>query len=39
MNEPDPDMIIAQCQQARKSNRRIFDEIFDAAADPTAIEA
>ncbi len=26
MNERDPDMILAQCQNARRSNRRLFDE-------------
>ncbi len=39
MNEPDPAMIITQCQQARLNNRRIFDQVFDAAAAPTAIQA
>ncbi len=29
MNEPDPDMIVAQCRQARQNNRRLFDQIFD----------
>ncbi len=32
MNEADPGMIVAQCQQTRKSNRSIFDQIFDQAA-------
>ena len=31
LGETDPDMIVAQCQQARKSNRRLFDKIFDDA--------
>jgi glutamate-ammonia-ligase adenylyltransferase len=30
MNESDPSMIIAQCQQARQSNRAIFDQVFKA---------
>ena len=38
MNEPDPEMIIAQCQQARQNNRRIFDQIFDSAAASTAMQ-
>lgn len=29
MGESDPEMIVAQCQQARHSNRIIFDQIFD----------
>jgi glutamate-ammonia-ligase adenylyltransferase len=29
MNETDPSMIVAQCQQARASNRRLFNRIFD----------
>ncbi|MFK8111237.1 MAG: glutamate-ammonia-ligase adenylyltransferase [Rubripirellula sp.] len=29
MNESDPAMIVAQCRQARHSNRVIFDQIFD----------
>jgi len=29
MNEPDPELIVTQCQQAKKSNRRLFDELFD----------
>jgi glutamate-ammonia-ligase adenylyltransferase len=29
MNEPDPELIITQCQQAKKSNRRLFDQLFD----------
>ncbi|WP_253153779.1 [protein-PII] uridylyltransferase family protein [Stieleria tagensis] len=31
MDEPDPTMIGVLVQQARASNRKIFDEIFDAA--------
>ncbi len=38
MNEPDPEMIIAQCQQARQNIRRIFDQVFDLAAAPTTIQ-
>jgi glutamate-ammonia-ligase adenylyltransferase len=38
MGESDPSMIIAQCQQTRKKNRQVFDQIFDSAAAPTAIE-
>lgn len=30
MNEPEPALIIAQCQQARKNNRLLFDQIFDS---------
>ncbi len=30
MNESDPSMIIAQCRQARQSNRAIFDQVFGA---------
>lgn len=29
MNESDPAMILAQCQQARQRNRAIFDQVFD----------
>lgn len=29
MNEPDPELIVAQCQQARKNNRRLFDQLFE----------
>ena len=32
MNEPDPAMIVAQCRQARQTNRTIFNQIFDRAA-------
>ncbi len=32
MNENDPAMILARCQHARQSNRRIFDCVFDALA-------
>ena len=39
MNEAEPAMIITQCHQARKNNRRVFDQIFDAAATPSPIEA
>lgn len=31
MNESDPDMIVAQCEQTRQSNRVIFERVFDAA--------
>jgi glutamate-ammonia-ligase adenylyltransferase len=27
MNEQDPEMILAQCQNARRNNRRLFDEL------------
>lgn len=29
MDESDPAMIVAQCQQTRQSNRSIFDQVFD----------
>ena len=32
MNESDPAMIVAQCQQTRKINRSIFNQIFDQVA-------
>jgi glutamate-ammonia-ligase adenylyltransferase len=32
MNESDPAMIVAQCQQTRQNNRAIFDRIFDRVA-------
>jgi glutamate-ammonia-ligase adenylyltransferase len=32
MNESDPAMIVAQCQQARQSNRTLFNQIFDQLA-------
>ena len=32
LREPDPAMILAQTQQARISNRKLFDKIFDNAA-------
>ena len=32
MGESDPEMIVAQCQQTRQSNRLIFDQIFDQLA-------
>jgi glutamate-ammonia-ligase adenylyltransferase len=28
MNESDPAMIVASCQQARQQNREIFDQVF-----------
>ena len=28
MQEPDPQMILAQCEQARRNNRMIFDQVF-----------
>jgi glutamate-ammonia-ligase adenylyltransferase len=37
MDEPDPAMIVAQCQQARLKNRRIFDQVF-ASASSTATQ-
>lgn len=33
MGESDPAMIVAQCQQARQSNRTQFQQIFDRLAD------
>lgn len=30
MDESDPAMIVAQCQQTRHSNRNIFDQVFDS---------
>ena len=33
MGESDPAMIVAQCQQARQTNRALFLEIFDRLAD------
>lgn len=35
MNESDPDMIVAQCQQARQNNRSVFNQVFDRAATET----
>ncbi len=35
MDEPSPAMILAQCQQARLQNRRIFDQVF-ASTSSTA---
>lgn len=32
MNEDDPQMIVAQCSQARRKNRQVFDQIFDSLA-------
>jgi hypothetical protein len=32
MNESDPAMIVAQCQQTRQVNRTIFNQIFDQVA-------
>jgi glutamate-ammonia-ligase adenylyltransferase len=29
MNESDPSMIVAQCQQTRQRNRTLFNQIFD----------
>lgn len=29
MNETDPDMIVAQCQQTMQNNRSVFNQIFD----------
>ena len=32
MNEPEPQMIVAQCSQTRHNNRVVFDQIFDRVA-------
>ncbi|MCG8652479.1 MAG: glutamate-ammonia-ligase adenylyltransferase [Pirellulales bacterium] len=32
MNEPNPSLIVTQCQQARRVNRRLFDRIFDQSS-------
>jgi glutamate-ammonia-ligase adenylyltransferase len=32
MNESDPAMIVAQCQQSRLSNRAVFDQVFEQAS-------
>jgi glutamate-ammonia-ligase adenylyltransferase len=29
MDEPDSELIVTQCQQAKKSNRRLFDQLFE----------
>ena len=34
MNESDPSMIEAQCQQSRQNIRTVFNQIFDQAAGP-----
>jgi glutamate-ammonia-ligase adenylyltransferase len=35
MGESDPEMIVAQCQQARQTNRTIFNQIFDPLTTKT----
>lgn len=34
MGEPTPEMILVRCQQARLSNRRIFEQLIRQAAEP-----
>jgi len=35
MNEPEPEMIVAQCTQTRLNNRVVFNQIFDRVASET----
>ena len=32
MNEPEPELIVAQCSQTRHNNRVVFNQIFDRVA-------
>lgn len=36
MNESDPQMIVAECRQARQNNRSIFNQIFEQLANELA---